>query len=184
VDHLVYEIKSSTTRISELISAVKSYSYMDQAPLQDVNIHDGIESTLTMLQHKLKKADITIIREYESSLPHVNAIGNELNQVWTNLIDNAIDSIGYVSSDGKACIADVQLLGSKQHNPATRCDGTIELLSPDESICTLFGLSLIGKRLVNFDTQRLTTFDALPPALRNIYTDDYQYLYRVIRANM
>lgn len=67
---------------------------MDQAPLQDVNIHDGIESTLTMLQHKLKKADITIIREYESDLPHVNAIGNELNEVWTNLIDNAIDSIG------------------------------------------------------------------------------------------
>jgi signal transduction histidine kinase len=93
VDHLIYEIKSSTTRISELISAVKSYAYMDQAPLQDVNIHDGIESTLTMLQHKLKKADITIIREYESSLPHVNAIGNELNQVWTNIIDNAIDSI-------------------------------------------------------------------------------------------
>jgi signal transduction histidine kinase len=94
VDHLLYEIKSSTTRISDLISAVKSYSYMDQAPLQDVNIHDGIESTLTMLQHKLKKADITIIRDYESGLPHVNAIGNELNQVWTNLIDNAIDSIG------------------------------------------------------------------------------------------
>jgi signal transduction histidine kinase len=94
VDHLLYEIKSSTKRISELISAIKSYSYMDQAPLQDVNIHDGIESTLTMLQHKLKKADITIVREYESGLPHVNAIGNELNQVWTNLIDNAIDSIG------------------------------------------------------------------------------------------
>jgi signal transduction histidine kinase len=94
VDHLLYEIKSSTNRISDLISAVKSYSYMDQAPLQDVNIHDGIESTLTMLQHKLKKADITIIRDYESGLPRVNAIGNELNQVWTNLIDNAIDSIG------------------------------------------------------------------------------------------
>ena len=94
VDHLLYEIKSSTARISELISAVKSYSYMDQAPLQDVNIHDGIESTLIMLQHKLKKADITIIREYDSNLPHVNAIGNELNQVWTNLIDNAIDGIG------------------------------------------------------------------------------------------
>ena len=57
VDHLLYEIKNSTARISELISAVKSYS-VDQAPLQDVNIHDGIESTLTMLQHKLKKADI------------------------------------------------------------------------------------------------------------------------------
>ncbi|MGV8107124.1 MAG: ATP-binding protein, partial [Nitrososphaerota archaeon] len=94
VDQMLYEIKISTTRISELISAVKSYSYMDQAPLQDVNIHEGLESTLTMLGHKLKKADITIVREYESGLPHVNAIGNELNQVWTNLIDNAIDSIG------------------------------------------------------------------------------------------
>lgn len=94
VDHLIYEIKSSTTRISELISAVKSYSYMDQAPLQDVDIHNGIESTLIMLAHKLKEADITIIREYDSNLPHINAIGNELNQVWTNLIDNAIDGIG------------------------------------------------------------------------------------------
>ncbi len=94
VDRLLYEIKSSTTRISDLISAVKSYSYMDQAPLQDVDVHDGIESTLIMLQHRLKKADITIIREYDSNLPHINAIGNELNQVWTNLIDNAIDAIG------------------------------------------------------------------------------------------
>jgi signal transduction histidine kinase len=94
VDRLIYEIKTSTTRISELITAVKSYSYMDQAPLQDVDIHNGIESTLTMLQHKLKEADITIIREYDSNLPHINAIGNELNQVWTNLIDNAIDGIG------------------------------------------------------------------------------------------
>ena len=94
VDQLLYEIKSSTSRISDIISAVKSYSYMDRAPLQNVDIHEGIESTLTMLQHKLKKADITIIREYESGLPQVDAIGNELNQVWTNLIDNAIDSIG------------------------------------------------------------------------------------------
>jgi signal transduction histidine kinase len=94
VDHLIYEIKSSTTRISELISAVKSYSYMDQAPLQDVDIHNGIESTLIMLAHKLKEVDITVIREYDSNLPHINAIGNELNQVWTNLIDNAIDGIG------------------------------------------------------------------------------------------
>jgi signal transduction histidine kinase len=94
IDQLLYEIKTSTTQISELISAVKSYSYMDKAPLQDVDIHNGLESTLTMLQHKLKEADITVIREYDSNLPHINAIGNELNQVWTNLIDNAIDGIG------------------------------------------------------------------------------------------
>lgn len=94
VDQLLYEIKSSTTRISDLVSAVKSYSYMDQAPLQDVDIHKGIESTLTILRYKIRKADITIKREYDSNLPHVNAYGNELNQVWTNLIDNAIDAIG------------------------------------------------------------------------------------------
>ena len=94
IDRLLYEIKISTTRISELVSAVKSYSYMDQAPLQEVDIHNGLESTLTMLQHKLKESDITIIRHYDFNLPHINAIGNELNQVWTNLIDNAIDAIG------------------------------------------------------------------------------------------
>ncbi|HEU4444598.1 MAG TPA: cyclic nucleotide-binding domain-containing protein, partial [Nitrososphaeraceae archaeon] len=94
IDRLLYEIKSSTIRISELVSAVKSYSYMDQAPIQDVDIHKGLESTLTMLQHKLKEADVTIVREYDPNLPQINAIGNELNQVWTNLIDNAIDGIG------------------------------------------------------------------------------------------
>jgi signal transduction histidine kinase len=94
VDQLLYEIKSSTTRISNLVSAVKSYSYVDKTPLQNVDIHKGIESALTILQHKLKKADITITREYDSNLPHLNAYENELIQVWTNLIDNAIDGIG------------------------------------------------------------------------------------------
>jgi signal transduction histidine kinase len=94
VDRLLYEIKSSTTRISDLVSAVKSYSYVDQTPLQNVDIHKGIESALTILQHKLKKAEITTIREYDSKLPYINAYENELNQVWTNLIDNAIDGIG------------------------------------------------------------------------------------------
>ena len=94
VDRLLYEIKSSTTRISDLVSAVKSYSYVDQTPLQNVDVYKGIESALNILQHKLKKAEITTIREYDSKLPHINAYENELNQVWTNLIDNAIDGIG------------------------------------------------------------------------------------------
>jgi signal transduction histidine kinase len=67
---------------------------MDQAPLQGVDVHGGLESTLTLLQHKLEEANITIIREYDSNLPRITAIGNELNQVWTNIIDNAIDGIG------------------------------------------------------------------------------------------
>ena len=94
VDRLLYDIKNSITQISDLVSAVKSYSYVDQTPLQNVDIHKGIETTLTILQHKLRNADINIIREYDSNLPRVNAYGNELIQVWTNLIDNAIDGIG------------------------------------------------------------------------------------------
>jgi signal transduction histidine kinase len=66
---------------------------MDRAPLQEINVHDGLENTLTMLSHKLKSAEIVVIREYDEGLPTLNAYGNELNQVWTNLIDNAIDAV-------------------------------------------------------------------------------------------
>jgi signal transduction histidine kinase len=66
---------------------------MDQAPLQEIDVHDGLESTLTMLSHKLKSSGVALIREYDESLPPVSAYGSELNQVWTNLIDNAIDAV-------------------------------------------------------------------------------------------
>lgn len=85
------QIKQSSTRISSLIQAIKDYSYMDRGPLQEVDIHEGIESTLTILKHKLKYG-VEIIREY-SDLPRICAYGRELNQVWTNLIDNAIDAM-------------------------------------------------------------------------------------------
>ncbi len=86
---LVNEIEHSTTRISQLVKAIKSYSYMDQAPLQEINIQEGLENTLTILNHKLKHG-ITVHREFASNLPRICAYGSELNQVWTNLIDNAI----------------------------------------------------------------------------------------------
>ncbi|GIK42677.1 MAG: sensor histidine kinase [Chloroflexota bacterium] len=88
---LLNEIEHSTQRISELVAAVKAYTYMDQAPVQEVDIHQGLENTLTMLNHKLKK--VTVIREYDPDLPLVRGRGGELNQVWTNLIDNAVDAI-------------------------------------------------------------------------------------------
>ena len=66
---------------------------MDQAPIQEINIHEGLESTLTILGHKLKAASITVTREYDRTLPRISAYGSELNQVWTNIIDNAIDAI-------------------------------------------------------------------------------------------
>ena len=83
-----------------------------------------------------------------------------------------------VFSDGKACIADVQVLGNTRNKPGIRPDGTVDLLSPDSSICNLFGQSMIGKRTLNFDTERLTTSNALPPSLRNAFEPDY--LYKVI----
>lgn len=88
---LLGEIEQSTSRIAELVKAVKSYSHMDQSPTQEVNIQDGIESTLTILRHKLK--GVTVERDFALALPRLVAYGSELNQVWTNLIDNAIDAV-------------------------------------------------------------------------------------------
>jgi len=92
-EKLTREIEASTGRISELVRAIKEYTYMDQAPEQEVDIHHGIESTLTMLKFRLKHG-VEVKREFDPNLPHVFAHGSELNQVWTNLIDNAIDAMG------------------------------------------------------------------------------------------
>jgi signal transduction histidine kinase len=89
---LVDEIDNSMKRISELVRAVKDYSYMDQMPEQEVDIHDGIETTLIMLKHRLKDG-VEVVREYDRSIPRMTVRGRELNQVWTNLITNAIDAM-------------------------------------------------------------------------------------------
>ncbi len=88
---LLKSITHSTERISELVSAVKSYSFMDQAPWQEIDVHEGIENTLIILGHKLKNATVT--RDFDRTLPQICAYGGELNQVWTNLIDNAIYAV-------------------------------------------------------------------------------------------
>ena len=95
---LLEEIDHATRRIAELVAAVKAYSYMDQAPLQEVDVHDGLESTLTILRHKLR-GGVEVEREYDRSLPRLSVHGSGLNQVWTNLLDNAIDAM-----DGKGRI--------------------------------------------------------------------------------
>jgi len=86
------EIEHAVGRISTLVGAVKQYSYLDQAPEQDVDVRDGLESTLIMLGHKLSGVEVR--RDYDESLPRIPAYGSELNQVWTNLIDNAADALG------------------------------------------------------------------------------------------
>ncbi len=85
-------------RISELVQAMKSYSYLDQGTQQEVNIHQGLEDTLRLFAHKLK-CGVQVQRNYDRSLPKILAYGSELNQVWTNLIDNAIDAM-----DGKGLL--------------------------------------------------------------------------------
>jgi len=90
---LLNEIESSTSRISDLVGAIKEYTYMDQAPVQNVDIVKSLETTLTILNHKLKRG-VVVQRDYQRIPLLVNSFGSELNQVWTNIIDNAIDAMG------------------------------------------------------------------------------------------
>jgi signal transduction histidine kinase len=89
---LVHEIESSTSRISDLVGAIKEYTHMDQSPVQNVDIIKSLETTLTILNHKLKQG-VVVQRDYQPVPLLVNSFGSELNQVWTNIIDNAIDAM-------------------------------------------------------------------------------------------
>jgi signal transduction histidine kinase len=89
---LLNEIESGTSRISDLVRAIKEYTYMDQTPLQNVDIVKSLETTLTILNHKLKHG-VAVKRDYQKVPLMVNSFGSELNQVWTNIIDNAIDAM-------------------------------------------------------------------------------------------
>jgi signal transduction histidine kinase len=91
---LAAELQESTRRMSDLVGAVKSYAYMDRGGLVEVDLHEGLEMTLKVLGHKLKHTSIEVVREYDRSLPKLTVRGSELNQVWTNLLDNAIDALG------------------------------------------------------------------------------------------
>jgi signal transduction histidine kinase len=91
---LVSELRESTERMSSLIGAVKAYAYMDRGGLVEADVHEGLETTLKVLGHKLKHKEIEVRREYDRTLPPLTIYGSELNQVWTNLLDNAIDAVG------------------------------------------------------------------------------------------
>jgi len=93
IANLLNEIESSTSRISDLVGAIKEYTFMDQAPVQNVDVVKSLETTLTILNHKLKRG-VQVQRDYQPTPLLVNSFGSELNQVWTNLIDNAIDAMG------------------------------------------------------------------------------------------
>jgi signal transduction histidine kinase len=90
---LVTEVGDSTRRVSDLVAAVKSYSQVDRASLQQIDVQDGLESTLVMLGHKIGP-DVEVVRRYGRDVPRIEAYAAELNQVWTNIIDNALDAMG------------------------------------------------------------------------------------------
>ena len=92
VYNLLAEIGQGAGRISEIVKALKSYSFLDQAPAQAVDVQEGLDNTLLILRNKLKEG-ISVRKEYASDLPKIEAYGSELNQVWTNILDNAADAL-------------------------------------------------------------------------------------------
>ncbi len=102
-ESLLEEVGEASGRISALIGAAKQYSQMDRSPLQQLDVHDGLESTLTMLKHKLETG-IEVVRDYDRSLPELPAYAGELNQVWTNLVDNAVDAMDGMDGTGRLTV--------------------------------------------------------------------------------
>lgn len=89
---LLDELRMAVGRISEIVGAVKGYAYLDQAPVQRVDVRTGLDQTLVILRHRLREG-VDVVREFDEDLPEIDAYGSELNQVWTNLVDNAIDAM-------------------------------------------------------------------------------------------
>jgi signal transduction histidine kinase len=111
---IVGELRDAAARMDALIKAIKAYAYMDRGGLVEVDIHEGLETTLTVLGHKLKHTQIEIDRQYDRALPQVTIYGSELNQVWTNLLANAIDAVGEEGTitirtrrDGECAVVDI-----------------------------------------------------------------------------
>ena len=111
---LVNELRDSTERMSGLVAAVKAYAYMDRGGVVQADLHEGLETTLTVLGHKVKHTRIQVQRDYDRTLPPLTVYGSELNQVWTNLLDNAIDALGEEGTitvrthrDGDCAVVDI-----------------------------------------------------------------------------
>jgi signal transduction histidine kinase len=129
---LMNEIGDSTTRISELVGAARRYSQLDRAPFQVVDVHDLLDSTLMMLNAKISEAGVTVVKDYDRTLPPIPAYAGELNQVWTNIIDNAIDAmIGSVAIGGSATTEGGATDGGAAASPV----GTLTVRTSREGEC-------------------------------------------------
>ena len=112
---LAGELGESTARMSNLVGAVKAYAYMDRGDVVVADVHEGLETTLVVLGHKLKHTSIEVERDYDRTIPRVTMRGSELNQVWTNLLDNAIGALGdsgrikiTTRRDGPCAVVDIE----------------------------------------------------------------------------
>ena len=90
--NLKSEIKQGASQISDIVAALKSYSYLDQAPIQIIDVHEGLDNTLLILRNKIKTG-ISVRKDYGQNIPKIHAFASELNQVWTNILDTAIDAL-------------------------------------------------------------------------------------------
>ncbi len=111
---LASDLLDSASRMGDLVTAIKSYAYMDRGELVHVDVHEGLKTTLVMLGHKLKHTSIEVVKDFDRTLPQLTVRGSELNQVWTNLIDNAIDAMGETGTltittrlDGPCVLVDI-----------------------------------------------------------------------------
>lgn len=102
IRQMLDEVEGSTTRIAQMVSAVKAYSYVDTTSLRTADVHEALENSLTILGHKLRDARVTVERVYDHALPAIQMYGTELGQVWTNILDNAADALAQSPSQGDA----------------------------------------------------------------------------------
>jgi signal transduction histidine kinase len=165
---LAAELTESTERMLQLVGAVKSYAYMDRGDVVEVDLHEGLETTIVVLGHKLKHTGIKVVREYDRTLPKATVRGPELNQVWTNLLDNAIDALGdsgtitiRTALDGDCALIDVADDGPGI--PAEAQDRIFEPFFTTKAVGAGTGLGLDAARRIIVDRHDgALAFDSAP----------------------
>jgi signal transduction histidine kinase len=167
VASLLGEVKESTRRISELVGAVRSYSQLDRASLQRVEVAEGLDSTLVMLGHKLGDG-VTVVRDYGAGVPPIEAYAGELNRVWTNLIDNAVDAMDGTGTLRVATRADgdgvvVEIADTGPGMPPEVADRAFEAFYTTKDVGKGTGLGLdIARRIVEDRHGGTITIDSRP----------------------
>ncbi len=170
------ELSESTDRMSRLVTAIKSYAYMDRGEVVQVDVREGLETTLTILGHKLKHTEIQVKRDYDESLPRLMVHGAELNQVWTNLLDNAIDALGdsgqiAITTRAAGDCAEIDIADDGPGIPADIRDRVFDPFFTTKEVGKGTGLGLQTARRIIVDRHRGSlTFESDPgPPARTVF---------------